>query len=419
MKIRFIASLFALAFSFTSTAQDTKKVLFLGNSYTAVNNLPQMVAQVANSVGDTVEHDSNAPGGYTFQGHSTNSTSLAKIAVGDWDYVVLQEQSQLPSFPDWQVQNNMYPYAAALNQEIKDKNPCAETLFYMTWGRKNGDSDNCGGWPPVCTYEGMDNLIRDRYIAMANDNDALLSPVGAVWRYIRTNYPEIELYTSDESHPSVAGTYAAACSFYSVIFRKDPTTITFDASLPALEAQKIRLATKHIVFDNLLEWNVGLFDPIADFTFENTANTEYAFTNLSEQATSYLWDFGDGNTSTDENPIYSYTATGTYTVSLTATHCDWESTFSQTIEVNQLSLPKHTSNEFVVYPNPSNFMINIKVAPHQIGQDYIMYDYNGRRLLSGRISQTTTTVQISDMASGLYFIQLGADKSNVVKFVKQ
>src|SRR5690606_29608787 len=265
----------------------------------------------------------------------------------------------------------------------------------------------------------MDNLIRNRYIALANDNDALLSPVGAVWRYIRTNYPEIELYTSDESHPSVAGTYAAACSLYSVIFRKDPTTITFDASLPALEAQKIRLATKHIVFDNLLEWNVGLFDPIADFTFENMTNTEYAFTNLSEQATSYLWDFGDGNTSTDENPIYSYIATGTYTVSLTATHCDWESTFSQTIEVNQLSLPKHTSNEFVVYPNPSNFMINIKVAPHQIGQDYIMYDYNGRRLLSGRISQTTTAVQISDMASGLYFIQLGTDKSNVVKFVKQ
>lgn len=419
MKIRFIAPLFALVFSFALTAQDSKRVLFLGNSYTAANNLPQMVAQVANSVGDIVEHDSNTPGGYTFEGHSTNSTSLAKIAVGDWDYVVLQEQSQLPSFPDSQVQNNVYPYAAALNQEIKDNNPCAETLFYMTWGRKNGDQFNCGGWPPVCTYEGMDDLIRDRYIAMANDNDALLSPVGAVWRYIRTTYPEIELYVSDESHPSVAGTYAAACSFYSVIFRKDPMLITFDASLPALEAQKIRLATKQIVFDNLLQWNVGLFDPIADFTFENTIDSEFTFMNLSENATSYLWDFGDGNTSIQENPTYSYTTSGSYIVSLTAIHCDLETTFSQTVEVNQLSLPKNISNEFVVYPNPSNFMINIKVAPDQIGEDYVMYDYNGRRLLSGKITQTTSTVQISDLATGLYFIQLGADKSNVVKFVKQ
>src|SRR5690606_16182705 len=183
----------------------------------------------------------------------------------------------------------------------------------------------------------MDNLIRNRYITMANDNDALLSPVGAVWRHIRTTYPEIELYVSDESHPSVAGSYAAACSFYSVIFRKDPTTITFDASLPALEAQKIRLATKEIVFDNLIDWNVGLFDPIADFTFENTIDNEFTFTNLSEQATSYLWDFGDGNTSTLENPTHNYTTAGTYTVNLTASHCNWESTFSQTVETNQLN----------------------------------------------------------------------------------
>lgn len=43
----------------------TKKVLFLGNSYTAVNNLPQMMADVAVSAGDTLWFDSNTPGGYT------------------------------------------------------------------------------------------------------------------------------------------------------------------------------------------------------------------------------------------------------------------------------------------------------------------------------------------------------------------
>lgn len=43
----------------------TKKVLFLGNSYTAVNNLPQMMADVAVSAGDSLWFDSNTPGGYT------------------------------------------------------------------------------------------------------------------------------------------------------------------------------------------------------------------------------------------------------------------------------------------------------------------------------------------------------------------
>jgi hypothetical protein len=57
-------------------AQLNYKVLFLGNSYTGVNNLPQMIANVALSVGDRLIFDSNTPGGYTLQGHSTNTTSL-------------------------------------------------------------------------------------------------------------------------------------------------------------------------------------------------------------------------------------------------------------------------------------------------------------------------------------------------------
>ena len=50
----------------------------------------------------------------------------------------------------------------------------------MTWGRENGDQSNCQSWPPVCTYEGMDDLLRERYMIMANDNNALVAPVGAV-----------------------------------------------------------------------------------------------------------------------------------------------------------------------------------------------------------------------------------------------
>ena len=52
---------------------------------------------------------------------------------------------------------------------------------------------------------------------MANDNKALLSPVGAVWKYLRNNNPGISLYQSDESHPTLAGSYAAACCFYALI----------------------------------------------------------------------------------------------------------------------------------------------------------------------------------------------------------
>ncbi|MFN5793339.1 MAG: hypothetical protein ACK455_00960, partial [Bacteroidota bacterium] len=122
---------------------ETKRVLFIGNSYIYTNNLPQVLKDVALSNGDDVIFDSSAPGGHTFQQHSTNATTLSKIAQGNWDYIILQEQSQRPAFPISQVQTEVFPYAAYLDSLAKAQNPCATVMYYMTWGRKNGDASNC------------------------------------------------------------------------------------------------------------------------------------------------------------------------------------------------------------------------------------------------------------------------------------
>jgi hypothetical protein len=89
---------------------------------------------------------------------------------------------------------------------------------------------------------------------MARSNRAILSPVGAVWKYIRKYYPGIELYDPDGSHPSEAGSYAAACTFSTILFRKDPTKIKFNSKLPATHAEQIKIATRAVVFDHLGEW---------------------------------------------------------------------------------------------------------------------------------------------------------------------
>ena len=175
--MKIFISLILLVVVYNTNAQ-TKRALFLGNSYTNVNNLPQLTSNAALSAGDTLIVDKNTPGGYTLEGHSTNTTSLNKIMQGDWDFVVLQEQSQRPSFPISQVQQDVFPYANQLDSIINAYNSCAETVFYMTWGRKNGDANNCQFWPPVCTYEGMDSLLNLRYMMMADMNDAIASPVG-------------------------------------------------------------------------------------------------------------------------------------------------------------------------------------------------------------------------------------------------
>lgn len=405
MKV-FYATLFSFFLLHFANAQESKRVLFLGNSYTNVNNLPQMVSALAVSAGDQVFHDSNTPGGMSFQGHTTNSTSINKIMQGGWDYVVLQEQSQMPSFPDSYVQNNVYPFAQSLANTVKTHNECAEIAFYMTWGRQNGDQSNCPSWPPVCTYEGMDNLLQSRYISMAQQNNAIVSPVGAVWRYLRTNNPTINLYSADESHPSLAGSYAAACTFYSVIFRKSPMLITNNYSLSSAEASAIRLAVKNVVSDHFSQWFVGNYDPIAQFTSTSQNNT-VQFQNTSINSTEYDWDFGDGTTSTMENPTHIFTANGNYNVTLTAKKCGLTNTITIPISITELGFKNFAFADVTAFPNPASdyFFIN------STGFDkLVLYDLLGK-IYSIKVSTDNekTKIDCSNLSAGLYVLSVTKD----------
>lgn len=378
-----------------------------------------MLADAALSAGDTVVHDSNAPGGYTFEGHSTNATSLSKIAAGTWNYVVLQEQSQLPSFPDGQVQNDVYPYAALLNDSILAANPCTETVFFMTWGRKNGDASNCANWPPVCSYAGMDSLLSLRYRIMAQNNDAILSPVGAVWNYLRTISPQLELYNPDESHPSVAGTYAAACSFYAALFRSNPENISFNSSLSSLDAATIRAAAKLVVYDSLLNWHIGEYDPQAQFTYLNSGSNEITFSNTSQHAADYVWDFGDGNTDSAENPVHTYAATGNYTVQLIAQQCGLSDTLTQTISVSATGIYQNGNVVINLFPNPVTRQLTLETNP-QTATAYTLLNLAGIEIQHGVINSSKQQIPVAQLPEGIYLLQLyNRDKpAGVYKFVK-
>ena len=257
-----------------NTTIDSLNVLFIGNSYTYYNNLPDIISSIANSMGNNLYAEGSLIGGATFQSHVNNNTTNDLIMDGNWDFVVLQEQSQYPSFPLWQVEQEVFPYANQLNELIHEYNECGNTVFFMTWGRENGDDMNCPNWPPVCTYEGMDDLLRERYIIMANDNNAIISPVGAVWRYLRDNEYDIDLYSTDGSHPSLQGSYVAAVSFYTTLFQANPLEISWDPKLGISENnyELIHEAVKIVVYDNLNEWNIQSNDIDGDGICNNIDN---------------------------------------------------------------------------------------------------------------------------------------------------
>ena len=116
----------------TFVAQDTLSVLFIGNSYTSFNNLPLLVKNLSTSAGKTLIIDSNMPGGYLISGHLNDATTFSKISQGNWDYVILQEQSQIPTI-DYYRYNDMYPAMTDLKSVIEQYNPCAKIITYMTW----------------------------------------------------------------------------------------------------------------------------------------------------------------------------------------------------------------------------------------------------------------------------------------------
>jgi chitodextrinase len=266
----------------------TKNVLFIGNSYTFFNEMPSIVANLASSGGATLNWQSSAEPGYTLQQHAAaNSTAIGLIKTGGWDYVILQEFSQYPSEPLSVVEAEVFPYASYLHSLVNSYNSNARTMFYMTWGRKNGDAERCARLPEVCTYEGMDDLTRQRYMIMAMDNQAEVSPVGPVWRYIRQNYPSIELYNADGHHPSEAGSYAAACCFYAVIFRKDPSLLTYNYTLTPADAANIRNAAKVVAFNNLSNWYIGAYD-IPDTQAPTTPTGLYA-SNVQQTSLTLNW----------------------------------------------------------------------------------------------------------------------------------
>ncbi len=70
-------------------------------------------------------------------------------------------------------------------------------------------------------------------------------------------------------------------------------------------------------------------DPIASFQYEVSEDNflEITFINYSQNATSFAWEFGDGETSTEKDPVHTFPETGSYTVKLTATNEDGASHF--------------------------------------------------------------------------------------------
>jgi len=208
-------------------ANDTLNILFVGNSYTYFNNLPQLVSIISDSTKTKLVTKKSTIGGAHLSEHWLGERGLKTkemIKNGKFDIVVLQEYSMgAIDEPE-----NTKKYLKLFGDFIKENN--AKPFYYLTWARERVPQSQ--------------DTINKVFMEAANENGAIIVPAGKAWARAKVVRPTIELYASDGSHPSELGTFLSACVFVATLTNEIPSQLsryyqTTDANGESLELMRI------------------------------------------------------------------------------------------------------------------------------------------------------------------------------------
>jgi len=398
------STILTLFICFSSFSQDSLSVLFIGNSYVYTFDLPAVLKSLAESKGDILTVASKTNGGYTFQSHVNDPVTYTKIALTDWNYVVLQGQSQEPSFPYEQVNTTTLPFALQLADSVYANSPCSQVQYFMTWGRQNGDPQ----WDSINTFDKMNERLRDAYLRIAENANASVAAAGPAWKYVRDNHPSINLFSTDGSHPSFAGTYLNACVFYSSLYHKSPEGANYIGSLDQATAQTLQQVAKMTVLDSLSTWKLTHPDSLANVSVSyqiNQAPATYQFSSNASLITNYNWNFGDGVTSTEANPLHTFTANGTYTVQLVGEGPCGIDTSTVQIIVNIANNQELFKKINVIALGNNTF----KISGVKTSDEYKIFDFTGRAVSFEKINESENESIFRLTNSGIFFLNFTAE----------
>ena len=282
-------------------------ILMMGNSYTSSNSLSVRLDGILTDSGEDAQVTSLTSGGLKLSehaeraatpGHSWN-TSLQQR----FDYVILQDQSQVPGLSiDTEYWQESLAGLIYLNQRVESEG--GETILFMTWGRMEGD------WlyPDYSTMQ--ENVTRG--YEMYNENitnsqrPTYIAPVGLAFKHIHDAVQQSglnatdgstsfsSLYTSDGSHPSIDGTYLAACVMHSTITgdtavgRQSPSQISPERTLELQQAADATVfnETPNYTYPWQVERSEVRFGPesgsIFDISPDSSIGLNFNFTNHAE-----------------------------------------------------------------------------------------------------------------------------------------
>lgn len=194
------------------------RLVFVGNSHTYVNEMPHIVELLFKAYTD-IDPDITmiTQPGQSLMWHSNQISTQFNLKYGKYDYVILQDVAH-----PFEGKEHLMEDVDAIMQYIPEtKKKC----FYMTWGSYLHPE-----W-----HEQMD----EAYTAAAEKYSAEIAPVGRIWKRIRYECSDINLFYTDGEHASIYGSYLAACTiFCTVTDRKIPLPEPDDSIINALGMEK-------------------------------------------------------------------------------------------------------------------------------------------------------------------------------------
>ncbi|AXE17651.1 SGNH/GDSL hydrolase family protein [Runella rosea] len=199
------------------------KILFVGNSLTYTNDLPQLVQEIGKYDSVSIEYTMLSFPNYSLEDHWKEGKVQKEIETGRYDFVVAQQGPS--ALPESQVL--LLEYARRLAEVCKKNN--TSMAIYMVW-------------PSSTRFLDLDNVIYS-YTQAAKQTQSLLCPAGLAWKYAWQSTPSLPLYGNDNFHPSMTGSVLAAFTVYGTLIKKSNFDFLTAEKSPWTEISKKNLDT--------------------------------------------------------------------------------------------------------------------------------------------------------------------------------
>jgi hypothetical protein len=301
---------FGLILSVLVAAQPTR-VLFIGNSYTHYNNMPKLLQEMANSKGISADIHMDAKSNHTFEMHAKRPELYQSIKKYKWDYVIIQGFSRELAQDTSLIDSLSLPYLQQILDSVYANNSCTNVYLYQTWAYQHGFQDDSLqiSWD----YQTMSDRIHYGYNYVADRLNLAIVPVGRAWEAVRTNYPEIKLYQEDQQHPTLTGSYLTASCFYAALFKTNPK-VSYQANIDDKTAALLQDLAGTTVLTNRNRYGINVNTVDIEVKLNDANKKVVHYSANFPNASSVVWEFGDGYTAPTPKARHIYAKPGVYSI---------------------------------------------------------------------------------------------------------